>query len=174
MELMTRNSSGRKGMRSFSSQLVRRPEVHHTSRAPILMSRSGKWKKRSPSEKAARAASRAAKMATTAEKKDYSAWSHENLIERVTQLEAELKNKNSRSVPSLPPVAPSSPFAQSPTQRPHPRRKPQEILEEAPHRTSFRSFEVFYPTNCPQTCIFREKIQCIRAPLRPNHPTPHD
>lgn len=29
-------------------------------------------------------------------KEDYSAWSNESLIERVTQLEAELKSKNQR------------------------------------------------------------------------------
>jgi hypothetical protein len=35
-------------------------------------------------------------LADMGEKTDYSAWSNERLIERVTQLEAELKNKNER------------------------------------------------------------------------------
>jgi tRNA pseudouridine38/39 synthase len=61
------------------------------------MSRSRKW--RSPESAAARHEARAASSARKMESKtDYSAWSQESLIERVTQLEQELSAKNRRSL----------------------------------------------------------------------------
>jgi hypothetical protein len=65
------------------------------------MSRSGRWRKCTPARKQARAFATQLKSANTEgmmeEKADYSAWSHEKLIERVTLLEAALKDKNLRS-----------------------------------------------------------------------------
>lgn len=59
------------------------------------MTRNRHWraKDRTPREKAARAVAYTEKMK---EKVDYSAWSNEKLIERVTQLENELRNQNLR------------------------------------------------------------------------------
>ena len=65
------------------------------------MSRSRRWMKNIAARKQARAllhSSSASKMeSNSGEKMDYSAWSQENLIQRVTQLEAELKAQNRRS-----------------------------------------------------------------------------
>jgi len=65
------------------------------------MSRSGRWRKYTPARKQARALATQLKAANTEgtmeEKADYSAWSHEKLIERVTLLEAALQDKNLRS-----------------------------------------------------------------------------
>jgi hypothetical protein len=69
----------------------------HTFRASLCMSRSGRWRKFIVGRKEARALASKTKASNMEEKVDYSAWSHEKLIERVTQLEATLKNKNSRS-----------------------------------------------------------------------------
>ena len=62
------------------------------------MSRSRKWrsKESAANRQEIRAASTTSKMAKEA---DYSAWSQDKLIERVAQLERELKEKNSRSLP---------------------------------------------------------------------------
>ena len=61
------------------------------------MSRSRKW--RSKESAANRQQARAASATTNMDGKvDYSAWSQESLIERVTQLERELKEKTRRSI----------------------------------------------------------------------------
>jgi hypothetical protein len=62
------------------------------------MSRSHSWRKYTIGRKEARALATQLKAASMEEKADYSAWSHEKLIERVTQLEAALKSKNQRYV----------------------------------------------------------------------------
>ena len=67
------------------------------------MSRSRRWRNNTAARKQARAllhSSAASKMDNSSgEKTDYSAWSQEKLIERVTQLEAELKAQNQRLPP---------------------------------------------------------------------------
>lgn len=63
------------------------------------MSRSRRW---NPENLERRKQARAAYAALKMEKnEDYTAWSNERLIERVTQLEAELNSKNQRSFSSL-------------------------------------------------------------------------
>jgi len=64
------------------------------------MSRSGRWRKHTAGRKEARAATTKAKLDAAMEAADYTSWSQEKLIERVTQLEAELKSKNLRFVVS--------------------------------------------------------------------------
>jgi hypothetical protein len=70
------------------------------------MSRSRRWTKNTTARKAARAflhSSSASKMDSNSdEKTDYSAWSQEKLIQRVTQLETELKARNKRLTPPAP------------------------------------------------------------------------
>jgi hypothetical protein len=86
------------GMRPFSFAITRQIEVNLTSKASFHMSRSRRWRtKNTASRQEARAASAAAKMEN---KPDYSNWTHESLVERVTQLEKELKDKNQRLVRS--------------------------------------------------------------------------
>lgn len=85
-------------MRPFSFAITRQIEVNLTSKAKFHMSRSRRWRtKNTASRQEARAASAAAKMEN---KPDYSNWTHESLVERVTQLEKELKDKNQRLVRS--------------------------------------------------------------------------
>lgn len=83
-------------MRTLFSALLRR-QVILTLEAQRFcpMSRSRKWrsKESSATRQQAHTVSTTAKMAET---KDYSAWSQESLIERVAQLENELKEKNRR------------------------------------------------------------------------------
>jgi hypothetical protein len=85
-------------MKVLSLSTLRR-EVFFASSAKRIshMSRSRKWrsKESAANRQEARAASTSSKMA---EKTDYSAWSQYKLIERVTQLEKELKEKNRRSI----------------------------------------------------------------------------
>jgi hypothetical protein len=57
------------------------------------MSRSNRWRR--PKQGTKNTGAKA--VPKMEEKTDYSAWSQEKLIERVTQLENELKNKNQRS-----------------------------------------------------------------------------
>lgn len=75
-------------------------EVTPTSRSSLYMSRSRRWRKHTASRKEARALATQLKALNMEEKTDYSAWSHEKLIERVTQLEAALKSKTQRCSPS--------------------------------------------------------------------------
>ena len=69
------------------------------------MSRSRRWTKNTVAKKQARAllhSSSASKMDNNSGgKTDYSAWSQEKLIERVTQLEVELKAQNRRFIQAL-------------------------------------------------------------------------
>lgn len=60
------------------------------------MSRSRRWRKDTAGRKEARSGTSLAYKKMAAENKDYGAWSNEELIARVTQLEAELKTKNAR------------------------------------------------------------------------------
>jgi len=84
-------------MRPFSSHITRRLEVSWSPKANFHMSRSRRWRtKNIANREAARASLAALKMEKSI---DYSAWSNEKLIERVTQLEAELKNQTQRSHP---------------------------------------------------------------------------
>lgn len=87
-----------KGMKTLLSAITRR-EVTSTSKAQGLlhMSRSRKWrsKESAVNRQQARAASTTANMDGKA---DYSSWSQESLIKRVTQLERELKEKTRRSI----------------------------------------------------------------------------
>jgi len=68
--------------------------LEFTSKANFHMSYTRCWRSENiTSRQEARCALTSSKMAG---KTDYSAWSHESLIERVTKLELELKNKNQR------------------------------------------------------------------------------
>jgi hypothetical protein len=70
------------------------------------MSRSRRWRKDTGQRKEARANLHSSTTSKMEEKTDYSAWSHEKLIERVTALENELKEKNQRYIQM--PYSPSS------------------------------------------------------------------
>jgi hypothetical protein len=79
-------------MRPLLSKLFARLDTPQVSKAAFHMSRSNRWRRpKPPSDRDAKEA--APKME---QKVDYSAWSQEKLIERVTQLENELKSKNER------------------------------------------------------------------------------
>lgn len=81
-------------MRPTPLHIARRLEVPLTAKAHFHMSRSRRWRtKNTTGREQARASLAVAKMESTT---DYTAWSNERLIERVTQLEAELKYKNER------------------------------------------------------------------------------
>jgi hypothetical protein len=86
------------GMRPFFAQTIKRLEVSYTSKVHFHMSRSRRWTRKSNNRNKAHAASNS-KMA---EEPNYTAWSHQSLVERVTQLELEFKNKNQRSVTNSP------------------------------------------------------------------------
>jgi hypothetical protein len=90
-------------MRPFFSPISGRLEVILRAEAHIHMSRSRRWRKNTPTRKEARAllhSTSTSKMeGNPGEKTDYSTWSQGKLIERVTQLEAELKAQNRRSSP---------------------------------------------------------------------------
>jgi hypothetical protein len=94
-------------MRPFFPKILRRLEATHPASSYIHMSRSRRWTKNTAARKAARAhlhSSSASKMDDkSVEKTDYSVWSHEKLIQRVTQLENELRAQNRRSlyIPTL-------------------------------------------------------------------------
>jgi hypothetical protein len=80
-------------MQPVSSLIAWRIEVSVTSKAYFHMSRSRQWRtKNIASRGQARAALNEGRMA----KEEYATWSNEQLIERVTQLEAELKTKNQK------------------------------------------------------------------------------
>lgn len=85
-------------MRSFLPFTLRRLEIRNST---ILeyMSRSRRWRKNTTARKENRAlATKAYQAKMEGEKEDYRAWDREKLIERVTQLENELKLKNLRYV----------------------------------------------------------------------------
>ena len=85
-------------MKSLPLPLVRR-ELFCASPAKriIHMSRSRKWrsKESAANRQQTRAVTSTSKMTS---KPDYTAWSQDKLIERVTQLEIELNEKNRRSI----------------------------------------------------------------------------
>jgi hypothetical protein len=87
-------------MQSFFFGTLRRLEVTRTAGSHFHMSRSRRWTKNTAARKQARALLHASSMSkmdgNLGEKTDYSAWSQEKLIERVTQLEAELEAQNRR------------------------------------------------------------------------------
>jgi hypothetical protein len=86
--------------RSLGRLVEVRPSIKISS---FHMSRSGRWRKDNTARKQRRAIATAAynaKMETDkTENADYSTWSQEKLIERVAQLENELKTKNERFFP---------------------------------------------------------------------------
>ncbi len=94
-------------MRPLFPKILKRLEATYLAASHFHMSRSRRWTKNTAARKAARAhlhSSSASKMdGKSVEKTDYSVWSHEKLIQRVTQLENELKAQNLRSFysPSL-------------------------------------------------------------------------
>jgi hypothetical protein len=84
----------KEGMRPFFPAIARRLGVYTTSKASFHMSRSRRWRTTGiENRKEARASLDPAKMEKN---EDYSVWSNEKLIERITQLEVELKSKNQR------------------------------------------------------------------------------
>jgi hypothetical protein len=85
-------------MRLLSPQLACRLEFSLGFRSTIHMSRSRRWRKNTSQRKEARAVLHSSATPRMEEKTDYSAWSHEKLIERVTALENELKEKNQRYI----------------------------------------------------------------------------
>jgi hypothetical protein len=93
-------------MRLLSPQLACRLEFSFGFRSTIHMSRSRRWRKNTTQRKEARAALHSSTPPRMEEKTNYSAWSHEKLIERVTALENELKEKNQRYIQM--PYSPSS------------------------------------------------------------------
>lgn len=86
-------------MRPLPSQTLKKLEAIRVSKVHFHMSRSNRWRrpKQDPKTTGAKAVHNTMEVQ---EKMDYSAWSQEKLIERVTQLEQELKNKNQRFVGS--------------------------------------------------------------------------
>lgn len=74
--------------------------VRSVLRTDAHMSRSGRWRRYDPKRKAERALATQAKTASQQGimegEVNYKDWSHEKLIERVTQLEVALKDKNLR------------------------------------------------------------------------------
>jgi hypothetical protein len=151
----------RLGMRPFSSQLARRLEFSSGLRNAILMSRSRRWRKNTSQRMEARAALHTSTTSMMEERTDYSAWSHEKLIERVTALENELQEKNRRytQYPIL-----LGHFTDWPAKQynppPYPREKE---LEETPHRARLRSYQIQYSTRSSQARIPRQKIQWVRV-----------
>jgi len=86
----------KEGMRPLPSQILKKLEAIQVSKVHFHMSRSNRWRRPKQDTKT-RGAKAAHKMKVEVEEKtDYSAWSQEKLVERVTQLEQELKNKNQR------------------------------------------------------------------------------
>jgi tRNA pseudouridine38/39 synthase len=85
-------------MRLICAQAVRRVEAGlHPNISALHMSRSRRWTHNTNNRRAARASSSKAKMDTKeTETTDYSTWSQDELVKRVTALENELKLKNSR------------------------------------------------------------------------------
>jgi len=81
-------------MRPSPSQFLKRLEAIQVSKAHFHMSRSNRWRRPKQDTKTTGAKA----VLKMEEKADYSTWSQEKLIERVTQLENELKNKNKRSL----------------------------------------------------------------------------
>lgn len=73
-------------------------EVRAASPLNPCMSRSRRWRTYTAGRKETRALAIQMKGASMEEQGDYSAWSQEKLIERVTLLEAALKAKNIRCV----------------------------------------------------------------------------
>ena len=90
------------GMRSFFSRPLKLRETvclsksgYHTVAPPYVT------KKSFFNHKEIQRALKIAKMEKTGVTPDYSSWSHESLIERVTQLENELKKNNGRYIRTL-------------------------------------------------------------------------
>lgn len=84
------------GMRHFPSRTIRQFGVSIASKAQFNVSRNQNWdSKNIAGRMLTPAASKAAEMD---QKSDYTAWSHESLVERVTHLEKELKSLNQRLV----------------------------------------------------------------------------
>jgi hypothetical protein len=81
-------------MPPFFIQITRRPGVSASSKVVLHMSRSRRWRTTGIEERKQERAEIAAKKMEN--KEDYTSWSNEKLIERVSQLEAELKSKNQR------------------------------------------------------------------------------
>lgn len=92
-------------MRPSSFKILRRLEVTHIGESHFHMSRSRRWTKNTAARRGARAhlqTSSTSKMeGKDGGKTDYSAWSQEKLIQRVAQLEAELRAQNLRLLHSL-------------------------------------------------------------------------
>ena len=164
-------------MRSFLSQTLRRLEVTQSSKVHFPMSRSRRWRENTTARKAARAllhSSSTSKMDKNSEEKaDYNAWSQEKLIERVTQLEAELKAQNTRfSFTLLLQVHHVDTKMQfdiatlSITRR-------EEIMEEAAQLPGLRSLKIQHPAHSAQARLPRQTLQWFRVPFRPSNCSPH-
>ena len=84
------------GMRHLSSRILRHARLSPLSKPQVYVSRNPHPSVKKLARKLeARAAAEIMKMN---QKPDYKSWPQEKLVERVTQLEQELKNKNLRSI----------------------------------------------------------------------------
>jgi len=85
-------------MKLTLSHIIRRLEVYPVSKFRLHLSQSWWWREAIAVRTHTRLFTTRAKMEKDKldEKMDYGAWTNEKLIARVTQLEAELKNKNNR------------------------------------------------------------------------------
>jgi len=81
-------------MKSYLPPRIRRLEVFRLSKAHFHLSRRQPFRTKNIATKVE---AREAQRVKMAEETDYRTWSHENLIERVTQLEQALKSKNQTS-----------------------------------------------------------------------------
>ena len=81
-------------MRLLPAGIGRRIDLRIDSEFLLYMSRSRRWRN-NPDRREKRAALHSAKMKDNA---DYATWSQEKLIERVAELEAELKKTNQRYI----------------------------------------------------------------------------
>jgi len=85
-------------MKLIISGIIWRLEVCPVSKSQLQPSRTRRWTEIIAVRTHSRLFSTRARMEKdkSNEMKDYSAWTNEKLVARVTQLEAELKNKNNR------------------------------------------------------------------------------
>lgn len=82
-------------MRPFFSRFTRRLRVYDPFKSRFHTATNQNYTKEAVSSKK-ETQTQLLQIANMEQKPDYSSWSHESLIERVTQLELELKNKNER------------------------------------------------------------------------------
>ena len=86
-------------MKPLLSQIIRRRVTSPVSNLHLHLSQSRRWGGNFGTRKDTRFSATRARMENNInnnEVEDYSSWTNEKLVDRVTQLEAELKSKNNR------------------------------------------------------------------------------